>query len=249
MTLQIEISQNEAAAAMKAASMGAAILRNLAKVKTKINIVLATGKSQISMLNQLTGAPDIPWNRINVFHLDEYIGISGNHPASFRRYLMDHFVNKVPNLLSFNEINGDADEYQEEILRLNELISNYPVDLCFAGIGENGHLAFNDPPADFSVVTPYINVTLDSECRMQQYNEGWFDNVADVPTHAISMSISQIMSSQHLIVTVPNSRKAQAVKNTLESKVSPRVPASILQQHSDCHLYLDLDSSRLLNKT
>ena len=209
------------------------------------NIILATGTSQFETLQQLLGDKEIDWSAVNMFHLDEYIGLPITHKASFRKYLMERFIQKVPSLRAAHLIDGEADP-ASECKRLGQLIMEHPIDVCLCGIGENGHLAFNDPPADFETTSPYIVVALDEACRNQQFGEGWFPTLDDVPKQAISMSIHQIMQSAHIICSVPDERKAKAVKDCLENEVSPLYPASILQQHPSCSLYLDKQSSCLL---
>jgi glucosamine-6-phosphate deaminase len=180
-----------------------------------------------------------------MFHLDEYIGLPESSPASFRKYLKERFLAKVSPLKAAHLVNGENDP-KEECKRLNKLISEHPIDVALVGIGENGHLAFNDPPADFDTEDPYIVVELDAQCRQQQFAEGWFKSIDDVPRQAISMSIKQIGRSEHIICSVPDKRKAMAVKNSLEQPVSNLFPASILQQHADCRFYLDESSASLL---
>ena len=212
------------------------------------NIILATGTSQFETLNQLIAEKNIDWSKVVMFHLDEYIGLSITHPASFRKYLQERFLRHVPQLKAAYLINGEADPL-EECRRLGELIRDYPIDVALIGIGENGHLAFNDPPADFETEEPYIIVNLDEECRKQQMGEGWFNAFNEVPLEAISMSVKQIMQSKNIVCSVPDSRKAIPVKNTLEKPVSNLYPASILQEHKNCTIYLDNDSAALLNDT
>jgi len=209
------------------------------------NIILATGTSQFETLQQLLSDKEIDWSAVNMFHLDEYIGLPITHKASFRKYLMERFIQQVPALRAAHLINGEADP-ASECERLGKLILEHPIDVCLCGIGENGHLAFNDPPADFETTSPYIVVALDEACRKQQFGEGWFPTLEDVPKQAISMSIHQIMQSAHIICSVPDERKARAVKDCLENEVSQLYPASILQQHPSCSLYLDKQSSCLL---
>jgi glucosamine-6-phosphate deaminase len=209
------------------------------------NIILATGSSQFETLSNLLQDRRIDWSKVNMFHLDEYIGLSETHQASFRKYLKERFINQVPALRSYTLINGEGD-IAEELKRLSEKISQYPIDVALVGIGENGHLAFNDPPADFETEQPYIVVDLDMACRQQQLGEGWFNSLAEVPQKAISMSIKQIMLSKSIVCSVPDLRKAEAVKNTVKQEVSSLFPASILQNHPDCELYLDVDSASLL---
>ena len=209
------------------------------------NIILATGTSQFETLQQLLSDKEIDWTAVNMFHLDEYIGLPITHKASFRKYLMERFIQQVPALRAAHLIDGEADP-AKECERLGKLILEHPIDVCLCGIGENGHLAFNDPPADFVTTSPYIVVALDEACRKQQFGEGWFPTFEDVPKQAISMSIHQIMQSAHIICSVPDERKAKAVKDCLENEVSHLYPASILQQHPSCSLYLDKQSSCLL---
>lgn len=197
-------------------------------------------------MENLVKAPDLDWGRVTAFHLDGYVGMSEEHPASFRRYLRERFLEKLPQpLAAFHQISGEGDA-QAECARLNELLAPLKVDVCFAGIGENGHLAFNDPPADFKTRAPYIVVVLDEDCRAQQMGEGWFPTLQDVPSQAISMSIQQIMSAQTVICSVRDERKARAVKNCLQGEVSNLAPASILQNHEEAAIYLDSASASLL---
>ena len=180
-----------------------------------------------------------------MFHLDEYIGIPETHPASFRKYLRERLVDIVqPGTVHF--LNGETDEPQAECDRLNQIISQHQIDVAFVGIGENGHLAFNDPPANFETEDPYILVELDEACRLQQVGEGWFNGLDDVPTQAISMSIRQILKAQSIVCTVPDERKAEAVRNCLHGEITPMHPASILQTHQDCSVFLDAGSASLL---
>jgi glucosamine-6-phosphate deaminase len=231
-----------------AAEYGAASIKTAIAEKGKANIILATGTSQFEMLKQLVAISDIDWSHVTAFHLDEYIGIPETHPASFRKYLQERFVANVPALKVFYAVEGDRENPTEECHRLNEIIQRYPVDAAFVGIGENGHLAFNDPPADFETKEPFIIVELDEACRQQQLGEGWFASLAEVPRGAISMSIKQILKSRRLIVTVPDKRKAEAVKCTVEGEISTLCPASILQTHSNCTLFLDTESASLLRE-
>jgi glucosamine-6-phosphate deaminase len=196
----------------------------------------------------LIGEKNIDWTKVVMFHLDEYIGLPVTHNASFRKYLQERFLDKVPPLKAAYLVNGETDPVAE-CTRLGELIGKHPIDVALVGIGENGHLAFNDPPADFETESPYIVVELDEQCRKQQMGEGWFPSVEDVPRKAISMSVKQIMKSKHIICSVPDGRKANAVKNTLEQKVSNIYPASILQTHAACTLYLDRMSAAFLSNS
>ncbi|RRA98731.1 glucosamine-6-phosphate deaminase [Larkinella rosea] len=220
------------------------IIRQAIADRGQANVILATGTSQFATLQQLI-REDIDWSRVVMFHLDEYIGLPITHPASFRKYLQERFLDQVPALKASYLISGEGNA-EEEIERLGTLIEAHPIDVALVGIGENGHLAFNDPPADFDTEKPYIIVELDTACRKQQFGEGWFPTLADVPTQAISMSVRQIMKSHHIICSVPDERKAQAVKDSLEQPISNLFPASILQSHPNCQLYLDEAAASLL---
>lgn len=209
-------------------------------------ITLATGASQFEMLEHLV-RQEVDWSKVTAFHLDEYIGLPSTHPASFRKYLQERFVDQVSALQAFHFVNGDAADSAAECARVNALIQGRRVDLACVGIGENGHLAFNDPPADFGIATPFIVVDLDETCRRQQLGEGWFPSLEAVPTQAISMSIREIMRSAAIVCTVPDARKADAVQKTIEGDVTPDVPASILQEHPRCELFLDAAAASLLH--
>lgn len=244
--MTLSISPNPIELGQKAGSIGAELIRKAIRKQGFANIILATGTSQFETLSQLLTEKDIDWSKVTVFHLDEYIGIPISHPASFRKYLMERFFTHVPQLKAYHLISGEKNP-DEECDRLSTLIQNHPIDVAFVGIGENGHLAFNDPPADFETEKPYLVVELDQACRMQQLGEGWFPSLEEVPTQAISMSINQIMKSRSIICSVPDRRKAQAVKDCLEGEVSPLHPASILQNHAEVLIYLDDYSSSLLS--
>lgn len=244
--MTISIYSNPIELGQNAGKTGAELIRKAIDTQGFSNIILATGTSQFETIKQLLTEKDIDWSKVTVFHLDEYIGLSITHPASFRKYLLERFFNHVPQLKAYHLIDGENDP-EKECARLSTLIQNHPIDVAFVGIGENGHLAFNDPPADFDTESPYILVDLDHACRMQQYGEGWFASIEAVPTQAISMSIRQIMKSKSIICSVPDLRKAQAVSNCLEGEISNLHPASILQSHSDCQIFLDKPASSLLS--
>ncbi|WOH35738.1 glucosamine-6-phosphate deaminase [Thalassotalea fonticola] len=238
--------ENEKLMGQAAAKLGAEAIRQAISNKGKATIIIATGSSQFDMLQHLTEQEDIPWEKVQAFHLDEYVGLSAEHPASFRKYLNERFVAKAKGLNKMTLVNADAEDLEAEIARLNALIAQEEVDVCLAGIGENGHLAFNDPPADLATYEPYIVVELDQACRQQQCNEGWFNGLADVPSKAISMSINQILKSKKIILSVPGERKAEAVKNTVAKSISADYPSSVLQGHADCEIFLDVESASLL---
>ena len=231
----------------KAAGVAAAdLIRTAISKKNNANIILATGTSQFETLNQLIAEPHIDWSKVVMFHLDEYIGLPIAHAASFRKYLKERFLSKVPALSATYLINGEANA-SNECSRLGNYISRHPIDVALVGIGENGHLAFNDPPADFETEDPYIVVQLDEACRKQQLGEGWFRNLDEVPDKAISMSIKQILKSKSIICSVPDLRKAIAIRNCMKNPVTNLFPATALQQHPRCICYLDKESSSLLS--
>jgi len=244
--MTISISQNPKELGNVAGAVAAELIRNAIAAKGAAHIILATGASQFETIDQLIAEKDVDWSKVVMFHLDEYIGITVTHPASFRKYLQERFLQKVPPLKAAYLISGEGDPVTE-CKRISDLISRHPIDVALVGIGENGHLAFNDPPADFDTETPYIVVELDEPCRKQQLGEGWFASLEDVPRLAISMSIRQIMKSTCIICSVPDSRKAMAVKNTLEQSITNLYPASILRSHRDCRFYLDKYSAELLS--
>lgn len=245
--MNVNIRQDAKELGIEAGKKAAALIRETIKTKGNANIILATGSSQFETLKQLILEKGVEWNKVTMFHLDEYIDLPLSHKASFRKYLKERFLDKVPELKSINLINGGANP-EEECKRLGDLIRESTIDVALVGIGENGHLAFNDPPADFQTEQPYIIADLDGECRQQQVNEDWFGFIEEVPRQAISMSVKQIMKSKHIICSVPDIRKAKAVKDTLEQKVSNRYPASILQNHPECYLFLETVSASLLTK-
>ncbi len=242
--MKIEIYNTPYELGVAAAKHAAQLLHKVIEANGTANIILATGTSQFETLNQLV-SEDIDWSKLTMFHLDEYIGLPITHPASFRKYLKERFISKV-DLKQVFLINGEANA-EQEYKRLSDIIKQHPVDVALVGIGENGHLAFNDPPADFETEEPYIIVELDDVCRRQQMNEGWFNSIDEVPRRAISMSVKQIMKSKNIICSVPDKRKAVAVKNCLKNPVSNLYPASILQTHNNCIVYLDKDAASLLS--
>ncbi len=229
----------------QAACAGAVKIREAIQEKGHATIVLATGVSQFEMLDALVKM-DIDWSKVEAFHLDEYVGLSASHDASFRKYLHDRFEALVPTLQAFHYINADEPDLHGEVARLNSMMENRVVDVTFLGIGENGHLAFNDPPADFDTDQPYIIVKLEQRCRKQQVGEGWFASLEEVPTQAISMSIRQILKSRMIICSVPDQRKARAVAMCLFDQISPLAPCTVLRRRTDCSLYLDRPSSMLV---
>ena len=238
------ISQTSKELGQKAAAHSAQVINKAIADKGFANIILSTGASQFDTLSSLI-EQSIDWSRVTVFHLDEYLGMSIEHKASFRRYLNERFVSKI-SLGEFVPVNGEGDK-DLAITSLCNRIEGVEIDLALIGIGENAHIAFNDPPADFDTEQPYIIVKLDLDCRKQQLGEGWFATIDDVPTHAISMSVKQILKSKVIISSVPYSVKANAVYKTINTdKLDPMVPATALKNHADWSLYLDSDSAAKL---
>jgi glucosamine-6-phosphate deaminase len=242
--VRIKIYPDRLTMSQAAAIQAAQSLRDAIRTNGNARIIVATGASQIDFLDTLTSTPAIDWSRVEMFHLDEYVGLPSDHPASFRRYLLDRLIDKV-RIGCSHLLDGDRDP-AEVADRVGRALVERPVDLAFVGIGENGHLAFNDPPADFATDDPYLIVTLDEACRRQQVGEGWFASIDEVPAQAISMSVRQILKSQEIIAVVPDARKARAVQACVDGPVSPAAPASILQTHLNTTLYLDTDSAALL---
>jgi glucosamine-6-phosphate deaminase len=245
--VKLEIHPDKAALGAAAAEAGAHAIRDAIAQRGVATVTVATGKSQFEMLERLVAAPVIDWSKVTAFHLDEYIGLPESHPGSFRRYLRERLVKPLPRLEAFIAIAGDARDIDAEIARLNGLLEGRRVDVCFAGIGENCHLAFNDPPADFETEAPYLQVELDEACRRQQLGEAWFRTLDDVPKRAISMSVRQIMKARLLVISVADERKAKAVRHAVEGPVSNLFPASILQRHEACRIFLDPTAAALLS--
>ncbi|MHA1148253.1 MAG: glucosamine-6-phosphate deaminase [Promethearchaeota archaeon] len=245
--LEINIFETKEEMGSAAAEKVVDLYQKIIKTKSKVRFVAATGASQFEFLTSLTNIKGINWNQMEMFHLDEYIGLPETHIASFRKFLKERLTDIVnPQIVHF--IKGNALDPLKECNRINKLISKGPIDIAFVGIGENGHLAFNDPPADFEVEDPYIIVNLDQKCRQQQVGEGWFNSIEEVPTQAISMSIKQILKAENIICVCPEKRKAEAVKNCLakDAKITNIYPASILKKHSKVFCYLDKDSASFL---
>lgn len=243
--MDIRVHPTKDAMAQAAADLAAASLRAAIAARGRANVIAATGASQFEFLDRLAAAPGIDWARTIFFHLDEYVGLPETHPASFRKYLRERLADRVhPG--AFHFIAGDASDPAAECRRVGAVLAAHPIDVAFVGIGENGHLAFNDPPADFEIADPYLVVDLDEDCRKQQLGEGWFPTLADVPRRAISMSIRQILKSREILGIVPDARKARAVADCLSGAVSPRHPASILQSHPRTTVFLDAPAAALL---
>jgi glucosamine-6-phosphate deaminase len=230
--------------ASAAAAQAATVIRRSIAERGKARIIAATGASQFEFLEALTTIADIDWRHVEMFHLDEYVGLPETHPASFCKYLRERLIDKV-GIGKYHLLSGIGDP-ASVMKKVGAQLQREPIDVAFVGVGENGHLAFNDPPADFATQEPYAVVTLDEPCCRQQLNEGWFPTLEDVPKQAISMTISQILQAREILCIVPDARKAQAVKNCFEAPVRPMAPASALQNHINTTVYLDAASSSML---
>lgn len=246
MDVHIFGSKEEMGAA--AARFGAERLREALAGGGEARLVMASAASQFEVVAALLAEGDIAWERVTLFHLDEYLGLPATHPASFSRFLDERFVSRLPgSLAAFHRIDGENDP-GAECARVGGLLAEQAPDVAFIGIGENGHIAFNDPPADFATEDPYLVVDLDEVCRQQQVGEGWYPDLAAVPTQAISMSVRQILKAARIVCTVPDDRKAEAVVGAVEGAVTPEVPASILQEHGECGLFLDEPAASKLQR-
>ena len=242
--MQIKTYADRLTMSRAAARQAADLLRGRLAAPGFARIIAATGASQFDFLEALTAAEGIDWSRVEMFHLDEYVGLPIDHPASFRKYLLERLIRKA-GITRYHLLDAEADP-QGVAARVGRELTSAPIDAAFVGIGENAHLAFNDPPADFATDAPYLVVTLDEACRRQQVGEGWFPSVDAVPSQALSMSVRQILKANAIICVVPDERKARAVKASLEGPITPEVPASILRQHRDVTVYLDRDAAALL---
>ena len=244
--MDVKILRDKQEVGAAAARHAAESLRRILAKHGVARLIAATGASQFEFLEGLTSAVGIDWQRVELFHLDEYVGLPITHAASFRKYLLERLIRKT-GIARHHLLDGERDA-GEVIREVGGELKGEPVNLAFVGIGENGHLAFNDPPADFETEEPYLVVELDEACRRQQVNEGWFSSIAEVPMSAISMSIRQILKAEEIIAIVPDARKAAAVKACLEGEINPNAPASILRRHPNTTIYLDRESASLLSQ-
>jgi glucosamine-6-phosphate deaminase len=236
---------NEALGARAADDLAEILIQAIA-AQGQASLILATGNSQLKFMEALRVKKGIDWDKVVVFHMDEYLGMSDQHPASFPKYIREKLTDHV-HPRTFYAMRGDAPDVQAELARYRDLLAQYPADVCVLGIGENGHLAFNDPPADFETEAVIHVVDLDELCRMQQVGEGHFGTLADVPTQALSLTVPALMAARRVLGVVPESRKAEAVRAALQGPVTPDCPASILRTGSHVTLYLDRDSAALLD--
>jgi len=229
-----------------AAEQAANAIRRAIAVRGHARIIAATAASQLEFLDALTKAPEIDWSKVEAFHLDEYVGLPITHPGSFRKMLLEQLVNKT-GITNYHLLDGDAPDPDAVVREVSKALASVPIDIAFLGIGENGHIAFNDPPANFNTEEPYIIVELDEACRRQQVGEAWFSDISQVPKRALSMSARQILEAKEILAVVPDKRKAEAIKTCFEGEVSPTAPASILRRHPNATVYLDFNSASLLS--
>jgi glucosamine-6-phosphate deaminase len=242
----LKVFADKAALGKAAAEQAATAIRKAIVEQGQARIVAATAASQLEFLDSLTKMPNIDWRRVEAFHLDEYIGLPITHPGSFRKMLLEQLIRKT-GITKYHLLDGDTANPSDVLRRIGGELSSAPIDIAFLGIGENGHIAFNDPPADFKTEQPYVMVSLDEACRRQQVGEGWFADISEVPKQAISMSVRQILKAKEILAVVPDVRKAQAVKACCEGEISPMAPASILRTHPKATVYLDKNSASLLS--
>jgi len=242
-TLAVEVYEDRKALGQAAADVAANRLRDLTRQHESVAVIFATGESQLATLRALSAIPDVSWNQIVGFRMDEYVGLSDDHPASFRRYLRENLTSRVQ-LRHLYEIDGSEANAQKTCQEYAELVRAHRPPLCLLGIGENGHLAFNDPAeARFDDPVDVKVVSLDRVCRQQQVNEGWFSHLAEVPTKAITLTIPALFRVPQLILSIPGPRKAQIVRRTLNDPISTACPATILRRHLNATLFLDTDSA------
>jgi glucosamine-6-phosphate deaminase len=242
----LKIFNDSTALARAAAGQAAHSIRKAIADSGRCRMVLATGTSQFEFLDFLTKAEGIDWKTVEAFHLDEYVGMAVTHPASFRKILLERVIHRM-GITNYHFIESDAADLSAAVREVGRQLTSAPIDIAFVGIGENGHIAFNDPPADFETEEPYLVVELDEICRQQQVGEGWFADISEVPTRAVSMSPRQIIKAREIVAVVPDQRKAKAVRRCMEGEVRPEAPASILRQHPNATVFLDKNSAALLS--
>lgn len=243
----LKVFPDKSSLSRAAAEQAANAIRVALAKKGSARIVAATAASQIEFLDALTKAPGIDWDKVEAFHLDEYIGLPVTHPGSFRKMLLEQLIQKT-GIQKYHLLDGDAPDPAEVARRVSKELASAPVDIAFLGIGENGHVAFNDPPANFELDDPYIVVELDEACRQQQVGEAWFANISQVPKRALSMSVRQVLKAKEILAVVPDQRKARAIYACFAGDVSPMAPASILRTHPNATVYLDKNSASLLDE-
>ena len=242
--MTIKIFPNSTSLAQAAGRRAAEIIAGAIASHGMARIIVATGASHLVFLKEVVASPGVDWSKVEMFHLDEYVGLPLSHPASFRKYLLERFIQPT-GIKRYHLLDGEGD-LDAVCKKVGDAMNAGPIHLAFVGIGENGHLAFNDPPADFKTETPYIIVNLDEACRRQQVGEGWYRDLGEVPKQAITISIRQTLKAEKILCVTPEQRKAKAVQACLEGPISPAAPASILRTHSDVTVFLDQESSSLL---
>ena len=242
----LKVFEDKASLARAAADQAATAVTRAIRDRGKARVIAASAASQFEFLDALTATPGIDWKRVELFHLDEYIGLPMSHPASFCKFLQERLIGKA-GITDYHLLNGEENPVKV-IRETSKFLSAAPIDVAFVGIGENGHLAFNDPPADFETEEPFIVVNLDEACRLQQVGEGWFKDLSTVPTQAISMSVRQVMKSKEILAVVPDARKARAIKACFDGEINPMAPSSILRTHPNATVYLDTHSAALLSR-
>jgi glucosamine-6-phosphate deaminase len=242
----LKVFEDKASLARAAADQAATAVTGAIRDRGKARVIAASAASQFEFLEALTNTPGIDWKRVELFHLDEYIGLPMSHPASFCKFLQERLIGKA-GITNYHLLNGEENPVKV-IRETSKFLSAAPIDVAFVGIGENGHLAFNDPPADFETEEAFIVVNLDQACRLQQVGEGWFKDLSTVPTQAISMSVRQVMKSKEILAVVPDARKAHAIKACFDGEINPMAPSSILRTHRNATVYLDRHSAALLSR-
>jgi glucosamine-6-phosphate deaminase len=242
----LKLFEDKASLAKAAADQAATAITGAIRDRGKARVIAASAASQFEFLEALTATPGIDWKRVELFHLDEYIGLPMSHPASFCKFLQERLIGKA-GITNYHLLNGEENPVKV-IRETSKFLSAAPIDVAFVGIGENGHLAFNDPPADFETEQAFIVVNLDQACRLQQVGEGWFKDLSTVPTQAISMSVRQVMKSKEILAVVPDARKAHAIKACFDGEINPMAPSSILRTHPNATVYLDTHSAALLSR-
>ena len=242
----LKIFEDKTSLAKAAADQAATAVTRAIRDRGKARVIAASAASQFEFLDALTATPGIDWKRVELFHLDEYIGLPMSHPASFCKFLQERLIGKA-GITDYHLLNGEENPVKV-IRETSKFLSAAPIDVAFVGIGENGHLAFNDPPADFETEEAFIVVNLDEACRRQQVGEGWFEDLSAVPTQAISMSVRQVLKSKEILAVVPDARKAHAIKTCFDGEINPMAPSSILRTHPSATVYLDRHSAALLSR-
>ena len=242
--MTVKIFQSNPALGLGAAEDFGKLISSILTKQGHASVIFASANSQLTFFSSLLQRK-IEWSKISIFHMDEYLGMTDQHPASFSRFIREKLVNFIQPA-AFYPLRGDTPDADVELRRYADLMQKYPPDLSVLGVGENGHLAFNDPPADFNTTKIIHTVTLDLACRKQQVGEGHFKTLDDVPKQALSLTVPALLAPKHVLAIVPERRKAEAVRAALKGPVTPQCPASILRTRSNATIYLDRESASLL---